>query len=146
MHVGRRVGCAALLAALVGLPACAVPGYPPAVGGYATVYADTVPEDIYAYPHVYYDGADTYLVGNQWYYPTGGGWLVLRSEPPYLNRYRSYFYGGAPGYSGAYGAPGYYGGPYPYGRPYRYGRPYPYGRYNVAPPAYGYPPPAQRVR
>lgn len=134
MHVARSLGCAALLAALVGLPACEVDAYPPAVGGYGTIYADTVPDDIYAYPHVYYDGGYAYLVGDQWYYPTTGGWVVLRSEPPALYRYRSYYYGAAPGY---------------YGR-YEYRRPYyvrPRGRrYNVAPPAYGYPPPAQRVR
>jgi hypothetical protein len=131
MNVARPLGSAALLGALVALPACAVRAYPPAVGGYATVYADSVPDDIYAYPHVYYDGGYAYLVGDSWYYPNGGSWVTLRGEPPELYRYRV-------NYRSAYG-PGYYGyAPQPGYRAVP--------RYNVAPPAYGYPPPAQRVR
>jgi hypothetical protein len=98
------------------------------VGGYATVYAEAVPADIDAYPHVYYGGAYAYLVGDDWYYPTGGGWVVLRGEPPELYQYRARYYAARP----------YYGGRY-------------YRGYNVAPPApvapqYAYPPPATRVR
>lgn len=118
--------------ALLGLAltGCAVEAEPPAVGGYATVYATDVPPDVYAYPHVYYDGGYAYLVGDQWYYPYAGRWVVLRSEPPALYRYRV-------GYGRGY----YYGG---YGR-YGYRRYYQPG-VNVAPRYYGRPPPAERVR
>jgi hypothetical protein len=129
MNVARPLGSVALLGALIALPACTVGAYPPAVGGYAMVYADSVPDDIYAYPHVYYGGGYAYLVGDSWYYPNSGSWVVLRGEPPELYRYRV-------NYRSAYG-PGYYGPPPGY-------RAVP--RYNVAPPAYGYPPPAVRVR
>jgi hypothetical protein len=117
------LGTIAVLAGLASLPGCVVRAGPPAIAGYATVYAQTVPDDIYAYPHVWYEGSYAYLVGGLWYYPTGRGWVVLRSEPPPLYRYRS-----------AYGYPG---SP-AYGRTYR----------QAAPPAYspGYPPPAERVR
>lgn len=128
---------AVLLLGMLAMPAglaqsgCAVEAEPPALGGYATVYAADVPPDIYAYPHVYYDGGYAYLVGDQWYYPYADRWVVLRSEPPALYRYRV-------GYGRGY----YYGGYRGYGR--RYYRP---GVY-VAPPArhYGRPPPAERVR
>jgi hypothetical protein len=127
MHVARPLRTAALLSALVGLPGCTVRTYPPAVAGYATVYAGDVPVDIYAYPHVYYDGSYVYLVGDRWYYPTERGWVVLRGEPPQLYRYRTTYVQRAPS---AY--PGYYRG---------------YERRQYAPPApYGYPPPATRVR
>lgn len=124
----------ALLAGPValGLSGCTVEAEPPAVGGYATVYAGAVPPDIYAYPHVYYDGGYAYLVGDQWYYPYGEQWVVLRREPPVLYRYRL-----------GYARGGFYGG-------YRSGYYHPYSarpRVNVAPPAYyGRPPPAARVR
>src|SRR5262249_51543907 len=114
------------------LSGCAVEAEPPFVGGYATVYAAGVPPDIYAYPHVYYQGSYAYLVGDQWYYPYSGRWVELRSEPPALYRYRI-----------GYPRGGYYGG--------RFRRYYQPG-VNVAPPAapparyYGQPPPAERVR
>lgn len=105
--------------AFTGLGACAVDAYPPAIGGYATVYAGNVPPDIYAYPRVYYEGDYAYLVGNRWYYPSRQGWAVFRDEPPVLYRYRVSTY-----------------------RPYR-----PYEPRRPAPPApFGYPPPATRVR
>jgi hypothetical protein len=114
------------LALAVGLAssACAARVYPPTVGGYATVYADSVPPDITTYPHVAYEGGNAYLVDGRWYYPSGGGWVVLREEPPVLYGYRSRYVQHAP-------------------PAYEYRR-YP-GRY--APPAqYGYPPPAVRER
>ena len=115
-------GTIAVLAALATLPACAFRAEPPVVGGYATVYADTVPADIYGYPHVWYEGGYAYLVGDRWFYPSTSGWVVLRGEPAPLYRYRAYY--------------GYRGGP-AYGRTIR----------QPAPPAYrGYPPPAERVR
>jgi hypothetical protein len=94
MHLVRRLALSApltLLAALASVPAlsgCAVRASPPVVGGYATVYADGVPADIYAYPHVWYDGGYAYLVNDRWYYPYGGGWVVLRHEPAELYGYR----------------------------------------------------------
>jgi len=104
--------------------------YPPAVGGYATVYAENVPPNIYAYPHVSYGGSYAYLVDDRWYYPSEGRWVVLREEPAELRHYRSTYIQQAP--------PAY--GRYPY-------RQYPYEERRSAPPAqYGYPPPAVRVR
>jgi hypothetical protein len=133
LALSAPLGPFALLAALSTLPGCLARVGPPAVGGYATVYADTVPVNVYSYPHVWYDGDYAYLVGSQWYYPSAGGWVVLRSEPQELYQYRaSYGYG----YPGGYGAAPGYG----YGQTYR----------QAAPPAYrapyAYPPPAQRVR
>jgi hypothetical protein len=120
----KSAGCIALLATLAGLPACVARVYPPTVGGYATVYADSVPPDIYAYPRVAYGGGYAYLVDGAWYYPSSGGWVVLQGEPPELYRYRTTYVQQAP--------PAY--GPYYRGRTY-------------APPAqYGYPPPAVRTR
>jgi hypothetical protein len=100
--------------------------YPPYVGGYATIYADTVPVDVYAYPHVWYDGGYAYLVNDEWYYPTAHGWVVLREEPPTLYQYRRQFVQQAPP-------------AYPYYGPG-------YAPRTAPPPQYGYPPPAQRVR
>jgi hypothetical protein len=122
---------AALVATLAAAPIACAPAYPPTVGGYATVYADDVPSNIYAYPHVYFDRSYAYLVRDRWYYPSTGGWVVLRTEPPQLYRYRSTYRQEAPP---AY-APGYD----PYYRRYEQ-RPY------VSPAPYGYPPPATRVR
>ncbi len=90
----------------------------------------------------YYNGANAYLVGDQWYYPQQRGWVVLRNEPPELYRYRSY--GGYRSVQVAPPAPR----PYNYGpREYRgpeYRGPQSYPR---APYAYPRPaPPAQRVR
>jgi hypothetical protein len=126
----------AVLAAPAVLPGCAVEAEPPAVGGYATIYAAEVPPDIYAYPHVYYEGRYAYLVGDEWYYPYADSWVLLRSEPPALYRYRV-----------GYGPSRYFG---------RYYGAYPSRYYrqpgvNVAPPALHYgrpplPPPAHRVR
>ena len=126
MHTARPLRIAAVISALLSLPGCTVRTYPPTVAGYATVYASDVPVDIYAYPHVYYEGGYAYLVGDRWYYPTGGGWVVLRGEPPELHRYRTIYVQRAPS---AY--PGYHRG---------------YEERQYAPPAYSYPPPATRER
>jgi hypothetical protein len=116
-------GFVALLGALALAPGCIGP---PSVAGFATIYPETVPANVYAYPHVWYEGSYAYLVGNRWYYPTTSGWVVLRSEPPELYRYRSTW--------------GYPRGPVDYGRTYRQAAP-------PAPPPYEYyPPPAERVR
>ncbi len=137
------MGCvraALLLGMLAGpvaltLSGCAVEAEPPVVGGYATVYATDVPPDIYGYPRVYYGSDYAYLVGDQWFYPYAGRWVVLRREPPALYRYRIGY-----GRGGYYG--GYYGG---YGSGYGYRQYYQPG-VNVAPPAapparyYGRPP------
>lgn len=116
------LSAAAALASLA-LAGCVARVYPPAVGGYGTIYAETVPPDIYAYPHVWYEGAYAYYVDGLWYYPSSGAWVVLREEPPVLYRYRrSYIQQAPPAYS-------------------------PYGPRRYAPPSqYGYPPPARRVR
>jgi hypothetical protein len=126
-RIREHLGLVRLLAALaapVVLPGCLVASEPPFVGGYATIYATSVPPDIYAYPHVWFEGGYAYLVGNRWYYPASGGWVVLRGEPPTLFRYRQ-----------AYGWRG-----TPYGAAFRQAAP-------PAPPlAPTLPPPAERVR
>ena len=134
MRAALLLGMLAAAVALAGLAlsGCTVEAEPPVVGGYATVYAADVPPDIYGYPHVYYDGGYAYLVGDQWFYPYEGRWVMLRSEPPALYRYRV-----------GYARGGYYGGGV-YRRYYRPG-------VNVAPAApparyYSRPPPAERVR
>ena len=136
MGSGHAALLLSLLASAAVLPGCTVEAEPPAVGGYATVYTDSVPADIYGYPHVYYDGGYAYLVGDQWYYPYAGRWVVLRSEPPALYQYRV-------GYARGRYYGGYRGGYYPH-------RNYVQPGVNVAPPArpsyYGRPPPAERVR
>ena len=94
MFFARPIGPLALLAGLSGLPTlaglagCTAYAEPPVVGGSAAVYADAVPPDIYAYPHVWYEGGYAYLVGDRWYYPHGRRWVVLRSEPTELYSYR----------------------------------------------------------
>jgi hypothetical protein len=111
----------ALALAATSCAACTARVYPATVAGYEAVYVDTVPVDIYAYPHVWYGGGYAYLVDNRWYYPGERGWVVLRSEPPELLHYRSQHVQRAP-------------------PAYDYSRQY-------APPAhYSYPPPATRVR
>jgi hypothetical protein len=86
-----------VLAALAPWLGCA--GGAPVVGGYDTAYAEYVPPDIYAYPHVWYEGGYAYLVGDRWYYPSRAGWVVLRQEPSPLYRYRAEVrYRAAPGY------------------------------------------------
>ncbi len=118
----RAIAVAAFAA--IGVSACAAEVYPPTVGGYTTAYATNVPPDMTAYPRVAYAGDYAYLVGNSWYYPSGHRWVVLRSEPPELYRYRT-TYVAPPVYRAA-----------PVYTPRQY-----------APPAqYSYPPPAVRVR
>ena len=78
------------VAGALGLPACETEVAPaPYVGGAATVYATTVPADIELYPHVWYDGGYTYLVGDRWYHAGPRGWVVLRGEPEPLYRYHA---------------------------------------------------------
>jgi hypothetical protein len=57
-------------------------------GGYWSVEA---PDDVYAYPHVWYEDRWVYLVNGAWYAPTSQGWVILRDEPRELGRYRSYY-------------------------------------------------------
>jgi hypothetical protein len=135
MNRSRPFASALLLfSTFAAAPLACAPAYPPTVGGYATAYADDVPVDIYAYPHVYFSGGYAYLVRDRWYYPSEGRWVMLRTEPPQLYRYRSTYRQQAPP---AY-APGYE----PY---YRRNEQGPY--VPPAPPApYAYPPPANRVR
>jgi hypothetical protein len=111
---------------------CAAEVYPPTVGGYTTVYATSVPPDMTPYPRVAYAGNYAYLVGNRWYYPASGRWVVLQQEPPPLYRYRTTTYVQAPAYRPAPPAP-----PGPYYRP---APPRPY----VPPAQYAYPPPPPR--
>jgi hypothetical protein len=77
----------------------------PDVGGYSTVYADTVPPDIYTYPHTYFSGGYAYMVGDSWYYPRQGRWVRLRSEPPELHRFRAQSGFGRPGAAEFQGGP-----------------------------------------
>jgi hypothetical protein len=54
--------------------------------------ADLVPPDIRVYPHTYYGGLDVYLVDGRWYYPSAGGWRIMRREPVELGRQRTRIY------------------------------------------------------
>jgi hypothetical protein len=88
MKLGRVLRFLALPAALAVLPACTIEPATPFIGGYATMYASTVPPDIATYPRVWYSDRFVYLVGDQWYAPQGRSWVVLRREPPVLQQYR----------------------------------------------------------
>jgi hypothetical protein len=60
----------------------------PMVYGYSAVSVGAVPMGIESYPSVYWRGSPAYLVDDTWYYPTGGGWVILQEEPRDLYRYR----------------------------------------------------------
>jgi hypothetical protein len=115
VRLARFVAAAAAAAAVplaASLAGCTVTGGPPAVGGYPTAYAQTVPEGIYGYPHVYYAGGYAYLVGDRWYYPAGRDdrtWVVLQREPTELYRYRTAYRPPPPAYRPP--PPHYYGYP-----------------------------------
>ena len=82
---------------------------PPVVtysSGPAVVTATVVPDDIWAYPHVFFGGTYAYLVNGYWYQPTRRGWVVYRREPVELSRARTRLYAAprgrvptAPGYA-----------------------------------------------
>lgn len=125
---------------------CTVQTRPAVVDGYAVVGANTVPQDIYAYPHVPYAGREAYLVDGRWYYQGDDGWVVFNEEPAPLYHWRTHVYatggwhGGATAYGNGYG--GGYGGGVVHEAP---------GTVHEAPPAYGggppsgaYPPPPPR--
>jgi hypothetical protein len=123
----RAFATAGFLTVAAAVSGCTAQVYPPTVGGYTTVYATSVPPDMTIYPRVSYAGSYAYLVGNRWYYPSRGNWVVLRQEPPELYRYRT-----------TYVAPPAYARPAPPG----YGRPAPpgYAPRQLPPNQYGYPP------
>jgi hypothetical protein len=89
MKLIRPFTALSVLAMTAAISACSAEPYPPYVGGYATVNADTVPPDIYTYPHVAYEGSNAYLVNDAWFYPTPRGWVRLRHESPQLARYHA---------------------------------------------------------
>jgi hypothetical protein len=68
---------------------CGVHRRPVVVYGYAAYYADAVPDDLDAYPHVYYEGRYAYLVGTRWFYAGPRGWVIFREEPPPLVQFRA---------------------------------------------------------
>ncbi len=91
-------------------------------GGAAVVYDDEPTLEIATYPRYYYDGMYVYLVGDRWYYNSGGHWVYYRNEPPGLYRYRATYYsrygyreppryGAPPAYRGRYVPPHAYRGP-----------------------------------
>ena len=134
--------------AAASLAGCAVSTRPATYGGFRVSYASPPPA-VYEYPSVTYGGAPAYLVDGRWYYPSPSGWVVFRSEPSPLTRYRLDYYGGA--YSpGGYYYRGYRG--YPSARGYPSYRPYggarQRGYVESAPPARRpqAAPPARRVR
>jgi len=94
--------------------------------GPAVVTATVVPDDIWAYPHVYFGGTYVYLVNGYWYQRTRRGWVVYRREPVELSRERTRIYA-SPGLRTPRGsvpsAPGYvYPRTYPRREPYEYNR------------------------
>jgi len=95
MKLIRPFTALSVLAMTGAIAACSVDAYPPSVGGYATTSADanSVPPDIYSYPHVAYEGSNAYLVNDAWYYPTARGWVRLHHESPELSRYRAHYRG-----------------------------------------------------
>jgi hypothetical protein len=56
--------------------------------GYQYDYVDGVPGTFYSYPSVYYRGYPAYYVRSSWYYQSPRGWVVFRSEPSVLYRFR----------------------------------------------------------
>lgn len=79
----------ALLAATIGVAGALSSGCAgELVATYPVVEADVVPVEIYTYPHTVYAGSDAYLVNDRWYYRSRGRWVVFRSEPRELQRYR----------------------------------------------------------
>jgi hypothetical protein len=54
------------------------------------VEVQTVPADIYAYPHVDYRGRPVYYVNGRWYSGNGQRWYYYLNEPPDLVRHRRY--------------------------------------------------------
>jgi hypothetical protein len=88
MKLARLLGSTAVVLTMAALPACAVEGTPE-IGGYGTIYVDTVPTDIAVYPHVWYGDRYVYLVGDRWVAPYGRRWVALRGEPAPLFRYRT---------------------------------------------------------
>jgi hypothetical protein len=76
-----------LLASCALLGACVGRGRPPDIGGYQTAFADSVPGDIYAYPHTRYAAGYAYLVDGTWYYPGASGWLSFIRQPPELAQF-----------------------------------------------------------
>jgi hypothetical protein len=77
--------------------------------------------DVDLYPHVWFEGGYAYYVNDNWYYRSGGRWARMREEPPALARYRTAYVQHAPP-----------------------ARERTYDRRRQAPPAYGYPHPAER--
>jgi len=97
---------------------CAVEARPAVVDGYTVEGVDTVPYDIYAYPHVAYGGGYAYLVDGRWYYPHEGHWVRFHDEPPALAQYRTHYAGHygtfahAHAPAAAHAPPAYGGGPH----------------------------------
>ncbi|HVY48973.1 MAG TPA: hypothetical protein VHB21_23950 [Minicystis sp.] len=54
--------------------------------------ADAVPNDVYAYPRVWYAGRYVYLVHGRWVYATSAGWYYFRREPSFLASQRARIY------------------------------------------------------
>jgi hypothetical protein len=104
----RLITPAGLLAlALVGTGCVATVSSRPAYyDGYAVVYEDDAPYDVYSYPRYQHNGTYVYLVGDRWYYRSSSGWAYYRDEPPALWHHRRSYYG-TYGYAAppAYGAP-----------------------------------------
>lgn len=82
--------------ALLGMAGCEATISPPPPPRFAVTYAadavvpaPSVPYDIYAYPHVYYDDTWVYLYDGRWYYPSPQGWMTYQQEPRELGRSRT---------------------------------------------------------
>jgi len=56
----------------------------------AYVEARYVPDYVYSYPSVYYEGRPVYLIDGRWYFDRGGRWVYYRDEPDVLYRQRVY--------------------------------------------------------
>ena len=82
----------ALLLASSGMTACTAEVHTvhPGIVAEDEVEVDTVPVDVYAYPHTEYRGHTVYYVNGRWYHPRGNRWSYYRNEPPELVRHRGY--------------------------------------------------------
>jgi hypothetical protein len=95
--VARGGAAVIAAAAMIGAAGCEATWHTPgAVIRYDTgdyvVRADLVPPDIRVYPHYDYGGTTVYLVDGRWYYPSTGGWRIMRREPVELGRQRTRIY------------------------------------------------------
>jgi hypothetical protein len=68
------------------------------VGSDDVTVVESVPSNVYVYPHTVYNGRTVYWVNGRWFYPHGSRWYAYRREPPGLVRQRPYVQQAPPAY------------------------------------------------